>query len=162
MNSPDSSLFTLGAHLRRGEASGDARQLFLQGGRQADTFYRQRCSHDKIVRSTHGVNCTGSCSWKVYVKDGMITWHRFDTANQGIERFAGIRFLGPKSITNLLFGELMMRIVEEELHQLVLHRSKLDGLSAFLIVEGILVLRIAHGAEHISLMIPGLFSAMIV
>lgn len=88
--------------------------------------------------------------------------HRFDTANQGIERFTGIRFLGPKSITNLLFGELMMRIVEEELHQLVLHRSKLDGLSAFLIVEGILVLRIAHGAEHISLMIPGLFSAMIV
>ena len=88
--------------------------------------------------------------------------HRFDTANQGIERFAGIRFLGPKSITNLLFGELMMRIVEEELHQLVLHRSKLDGLSVFLIVEGILVLRIAHGAEHISLMIPGLFSAMIV
>ena len=88
--------------------------------------------------------------------------HRFDMANQGIERFAGIRFLGPKSITNLLFGELMMRIVEEELHQLVLHRSKLDGLSVFLIVEGILVLRIAHGAEHISLMIPGLFSAMIV
>ena len=88
--------------------------------------------------------------------------HRFDTANQGIERFAGIRFLGPKSITNLLFGELMMRIVEEELHQLVLHRSKLDGLSAFLIVEGILVLRIAHGAEHIGLMIPGLFSALIV
>ena len=74
MNSPDSSLFALGAHLRRGEASGDARQLFLQGGRQADTFYRQRFSHDKIVRSTHGVNCTGSCSWKVYVKDGMITW----------------------------------------------------------------------------------------
>ena len=92
----------------------------------------------------------------------ILLYHRFDTANQGIERFAGIRFLGPKSITNLLFGELMMRIVEEELHQLVLHRSKLDGLSVFLIVEGILVLRIAHGAEHISLMIPGLFSAMIV
>ena len=30
--------------------------------------------HDKVVRSTHGVNCTGSCSWKVYVKDGIITW----------------------------------------------------------------------------------------
>ena len=29
---------------------------------------------DKVVRSTHGVNCTGSCSWKVYVKDGIITW----------------------------------------------------------------------------------------
>ena len=28
---------------------------------------RNRWSHDKIVRSTHGVNCTGSCSWKIYV-----------------------------------------------------------------------------------------------
>ncbi|MFJ4077649.1 hypothetical protein ACIP2Z_01680 [Streptomyces iakyrus] len=24
-------------------------------------FYRDRWSHDKVVRSTHGVNCTGSC-----------------------------------------------------------------------------------------------------
>lgn len=68
----DSSLFALGAHLRRGEVSADARQIFLTGGREADVFYRQRFSHDKVVRSTHGVNCTGSCSWKVYVKDGMI------------------------------------------------------------------------------------------
>lgn len=36
--------------------------------------YRQRWQHDKIVRSTHGANCTGSCSWKVYVKNGLITW----------------------------------------------------------------------------------------
>ncbi len=33
-----------------------------------------RWQHDKIVRSTHGVNCTGSCSWNVYVKEGIITW----------------------------------------------------------------------------------------
>jgi nitrate reductase / nitrite oxidoreductase, alpha subunit len=26
------------------------------------------------VRSTHGVNCTGSCSWDVYVKDGILVW----------------------------------------------------------------------------------------
>ncbi|MBX9593080.1 MAG: hypothetical protein K2X46_01855, partial [Roseomonas sp.] len=26
--------------------------------------YRSRWAHDKIVRSTHGANCTGSCSWK--------------------------------------------------------------------------------------------------
>ncbi len=33
--------------------------------------YRQRWQFDKIVRSTHGgVNCTGSCSWKIYVKNG--------------------------------------------------------------------------------------------
>ncbi len=36
--------------------------------------YRQRWQHDKIVRSTHGVNCTGSCSWKIYVKGGVVTW----------------------------------------------------------------------------------------
>ena len=75
----DSSLFALGAHLRRGEPSADARQIFLSGGREADVFYRQRFSHDKVVRSTHGVNCTGSCSWKVYVKDGMITWESQET-----------------------------------------------------------------------------------
>jgi nitrate reductase alpha subunit len=33
-----------------------------------------RWAHDKVVRSTHGVNCTGSCSWNVYVKEGLITW----------------------------------------------------------------------------------------
>ena len=42
-------------------------------------FYRDRWSHDKVVRSTHGVNCTGSCSWKVYVKDGIITWESQQT-----------------------------------------------------------------------------------
>ena len=29
--------------------------------------------------STHGVNCTGSCSWKVFVKDGIITWETQQT-----------------------------------------------------------------------------------
>ncbi len=24
--------------------------------------------------ATYGVNCTGSCSWKVFVKNGIITW----------------------------------------------------------------------------------------
>ena len=33
--------------------------------RSWENAYRQRWQHDKIVRSTHGVNCTGSCSWKV-------------------------------------------------------------------------------------------------
>jgi len=63
----------------RGEVSADQRTLTKQGGRAADDFYRDRWSHDKIVRSTHGVNCTGSCSWKVYVKDGIITWETQQT-----------------------------------------------------------------------------------
>ncbi|MCO4095998.1 nitrate reductase subunit alpha [Macrococcoides canis] len=42
--------------------------------REWEKMYRQRWSHDKVVRTTHGVNCTGSCSWKVFVKNGIITW----------------------------------------------------------------------------------------
>ena len=41
--------------------------------------YRDRWAHDKIVRSTHGVNCTGSCSWQVYVKDGIVVWETQET-----------------------------------------------------------------------------------
>ena len=41
--------------------------------------YRKRWQHDKVVRSTHGVNCTGSCSWKVYVKGGIVTWETQQT-----------------------------------------------------------------------------------
>src|SRR5687768_5905165 len=44
-----------------------------------ENAYRARWSHDKIVRSTHGVNCTGSCSWKIYVKGGIVTWETQQT-----------------------------------------------------------------------------------
>jgi nitrate reductase alpha subunit len=44
------------------------------GGRGWEEFYRNRWQHDKIVRSTHGVNCTGSCTWQIYVKNGIVTW----------------------------------------------------------------------------------------
>jgi nitrate reductase alpha subunit len=63
----------------RGEVSDDQRSVHVTGGRAGDAFYRDRWSHDKVVRSTHGVNCTGSCSWKVYVKDGIITWEAQQT-----------------------------------------------------------------------------------
>jgi len=78
-SAPEDALLRLGTFLRRGKASPDLRQLFLTGGREGDAFYRDRWSHDKVVRSTHGVNCTGSCSWKVYVKDGIITWETQQT-----------------------------------------------------------------------------------
>jgi nitrate reductase alpha subunit len=39
-----------------------------------EEFYRNRWQHDKVVRSTHGVNCTGGCSWNIYVKNGIVTW----------------------------------------------------------------------------------------
>lgn len=42
--------------------------------RQWEEFYRNRNQCDKVVRSTHGVNCTGGCSWNVHVKDGIVGW----------------------------------------------------------------------------------------
>ncbi|MDP6420380.1 MAG: nitrate reductase subunit alpha [SAR202 cluster bacterium] len=47
--------------------------------RRWEEFYRNRWQHDKTVRSTHGVNCTGGCSWEIYVKDGIITWEMQQT-----------------------------------------------------------------------------------
>ncbi|MEV6770379.1 nitrate reductase subunit alpha [Nocardia sp. NPDC051030] len=73
------ALLRLGKYFNRGEVSEDLRTLHQVGGRDADDFYRDRWAHDKVVRSTHGVNCTGSCSWKIYVKDGVITWESQQT-----------------------------------------------------------------------------------
>jgi len=42
--------------------------------RRWEEFYRNRWQHDKVVRSTHGANCTGGCSWNIYVKDGIVVW----------------------------------------------------------------------------------------
>ncbi|GAA3683068.1 nitrate reductase subunit alpha [Nonomuraea antimicrobica] len=75
-------LLKTGRFLRRSadrSTSGDLHTLYLKGGTEGDVYYRDRWSHDKVVRSTHGVNCTGSCSWKVYVKDGIITWESQET-----------------------------------------------------------------------------------
>jgi len=47
---------------------------FKPKSRSWEEFYRNRWQHDKVVRSTHGVNCTGSCTWMIHVKDGIVTW----------------------------------------------------------------------------------------
>jgi len=73
------TLLKVGKFFSRWEETDDNRAVFREGGRSGDSFYRNRWSHDKVVRSTHGVNCTGSCSWKVYVKDGIITWEAQET-----------------------------------------------------------------------------------
>jgi len=73
------TLLKLGRFFTKWDGTDDGRAVFREGGRKGDVFYRDRWSHDKVVRSTHGVNCTGSCSWKVYVKDGIITWESQQT-----------------------------------------------------------------------------------
>ncbi len=50
-----------------------------QENRRWENAYRQRWAHDRVVRSTHGTNCTGSCSWKIYVKGGIVTWETQQT-----------------------------------------------------------------------------------
>ncbi|EIF81861.1 nitrate reductase, alpha subunit, partial [Burkholderia pseudomallei 354a] len=57
----------------------DGHGAVVDEDRRWENGYRSRWQHDKIVRSTHGVNCTGSCSWKVYVKNGLITWETQQT-----------------------------------------------------------------------------------
>ncbi|MEZ2307667.1 nitrate reductase subunit alpha [Paraburkholderia sp. RCC_158] len=62
------------------------KQRFAQGhgvttgeDRTWEDAYRARWQHDKVVRSTHGVNCTGSCSWKIHVKGGIVAWETQQT-----------------------------------------------------------------------------------
>ncbi|KUN22337.1 nitrate reductase [Streptomyces antibioticus] len=76
---PGAALLKAGRFFRPGAPAPDLHSIELSGGREADAFYRDRWSHDKVVNSTHGVNCTGSCRWKVYVKDGIITWETQQT-----------------------------------------------------------------------------------
>ena len=53
---------------QKGETFANGHGQVYNNNRDWEDSYRQRWQFDKIVRSTHGVNCTGSCSWKIYVK----------------------------------------------------------------------------------------------
>ncbi len=64
---------------QKGETFADGHGQELNVNRDWEDGYRSRWQHDKIVRSTHGVNCTGSCSWKIYVKNGLVTWETQQT-----------------------------------------------------------------------------------
>ena len=57
----------------------DGHGVTTNENRDWEDAYRKRWQHDKIVRSTHGANCTGSCSWKIYVKGGIVTWETQQT-----------------------------------------------------------------------------------
>jgi len=63
----------------RDEVAKDGRTVRQPRKDTWDRMYRDRYAHDKVVTTTHGVNCTGSCSWKVFVADGLITWEHQNT-----------------------------------------------------------------------------------
>ncbi len=64
---------------RVADSFSDGHGIATNEDRRWEDGYRKRWQHDKIVRSTHGVNCTGSCSWKIYVKGGIVTWETQQT-----------------------------------------------------------------------------------
>ncbi|HYR00970.1 MAG TPA: nitrate reductase subunit alpha [Casimicrobiaceae bacterium] len=64
---------------RERETFADGHGVVTTEDRTWERAYRDRWAHDKVVRSTHGVNCTGSCSWKIYVKGGVVTWETQQT-----------------------------------------------------------------------------------
>ncbi|MBY0565462.1 MAG: nitrate reductase subunit alpha [Hyphomonadaceae bacterium] len=64
---------------RKTETFANGHGVMNNEDRTWEEAYRHRWQHDKIVRSTHGANCTGSCSWKIYVKGGIVTWETQQT-----------------------------------------------------------------------------------
>lgn len=69
---------------QKGETFADGHGQVMHSNRDWEDSYRQRWQFDKIVRSTHGVNCTGSCSWKIYVKNGLVTWEIQQTTTRAL------------------------------------------------------------------------------
>lgn len=69
-----SNLFQKFKYLIPKERSKNGHQQIHEGGREWEQMYRDRWSFDKVVHSTHGVNCTGSCAWNIYVKNGLVAW----------------------------------------------------------------------------------------
>jgi nitrate reductase alpha subunit len=72
-------LSKLSYFIEPGPSFSDGHGVVTREDRSWEDGYRKRWQHDKIVRSTHGVNCTGSCSWKIYVKGGIVTWETQQT-----------------------------------------------------------------------------------
>lgn len=68
------ALLQRGRYFTRGTAADGGRVVVREDSGRSEEFYRDRWRHDREVRSTHGVNCTGSCSWRVFVRDGIVAF----------------------------------------------------------------------------------------
>lgn len=79
MEKKKNNLFQALKHLKRGKIINDGWAEESLRPRTSEENMRRRWQYDKVVRSTHGVNCTGSCSWKIHVKDGIIVYETQQT-----------------------------------------------------------------------------------
>lgn len=59
---------------RKRETFSGGHGVTTEDDRQWEDGYRNRWRFDKVVRSTHGVNCTGGCSWNIHVKSGLVAF----------------------------------------------------------------------------------------
>ena len=72
----------VGLSLSRLTFAEPAKPASAAGAIQYDSWkdlYRERWRWDKIVHSSHACNCNNACSWKVYVKNGIV-WREEQTA----------------------------------------------------------------------------------
>ena len=120
----DARLVAAHEFFRKGEASAEGWSMLIARGRGWESAYRDRWRHDKVVRSTHGVNCTGSCSWNVYVKDGLITWesHRSRPARS---RAAWLPARGVLLVVHVLAGPPEVPVRPREPARAVARRTRI-------------------------------------
>ena len=59
----------------------------------------------------------------------MFFYDGLQASDKGVKCLAGIGFLGPKGIANLLLGEAVSLGMEEHLHELLLHGGEVDRFS---------------------------------
>ena len=57
----------------------NSRALSLPCITQSRSLLRVNSLSAKASTFRHGTNCTGSCSWKIYVKNGLVTWETQQT-----------------------------------------------------------------------------------
>jgi hypothetical protein len=82
----DGGLVRAARYIQRGEPSPGTRELHRWGGRQAEGFYRERRLYGKVMRRAHGVNCTGSCSWRVWGRTAALAQARCPLLRPGPRR----------------------------------------------------------------------------
>ena len=58
--------------LRKEERISSGHQITEDGGREWENFIVIVGLTIKLSTTTHGVNCTGSCSWNIYVKNELL------------------------------------------------------------------------------------------
>jgi DMSO reductase family type II enzyme molybdopterin subunit len=72
----------LGLSLKYGCSSDTSEQVPAQTYRRWEDLMRNKWTWDRVVRGTHGTNCTANCAFNVYVKNGVV-WREEQQGDYG-------------------------------------------------------------------------------